>query len=86
MCWPTQNSGAVEGLWVSILCSRFMASTGHALSWLAAMVSCIPLGKESVFEAGRVNSLYFLLSDIFMLALVMNQVLKRVPRWVLASR
>ena len=57
VCWPTQKSGAVAGLWVSLSWNSFMASTGHPSSWVAAMVSLIPFRKGSVFEASRVNSM-----------------------------
>jgi len=63
-----------------------MALIGHPASVLAAIVSVIPLRKGSVLDAGTVSSMYVPSSDILILCLVRNHLLKETPSSRSASR
>ena len=78
---PTQNSGACGERCVSIASSCFMALTGHALSWLPAMISWMPCRKGSILEVGRVSSICLSFSINLMLLSVKNQLWNAGPIW-----
>lgn len=81
-----QKRGAVSGLWESTRWSRFMALIGHQTSVLAAIINVIPLRKGSVLDAGTVSSMYVPSSEIRILCLVRNYLLKETLSSQSASR
>ena len=63
-----------------------MALIGHPASVLAAIISVIPLRKGFVLDPGTVSSMYVPSSEIQILCLVRNHLLKETPSSQSASR